>query len=335
MLKTNMRKECVAFFDISFHKKTGSGDFIREIIKSAGYRINDYWDDQKINIGNFRKRNYLFVFLFQYMPPLELLQKLKSNIIWAPMYDSLMSTPDLTLVRYSKLVKILSFSKNTTRRFKRLGFEIMEAQYFLKPNASSMVRADQPRLFLWQRRNIDFYTVKKMFDLKKLGKITIKVDPDPGYKGRFPSKADMKKYNIKVINGGLRKDRYIKLLNDCDIFLSPRDFEGIGISFLEAIARGKLVIAKDNPTMNEYIRSGYNGILFMKPKRIDLNTKEFKKIVGNSKRAAKEGYGRWKVKSKELINFFIKRKKKTGTAKHFLTLLKTMASHFWMTKPYH
>src|SRR6202012_2876394 len=37
--------------------------------------------------------------------------------------------------------------------------------------------------------------------------------------------------------------------------------EGVGITFLEAMARGCAVVAYDAPTMNEYIESGKTGVL--------------------------------------------------------------------------
>ena len=40
--------------------------------------------------------------------------------------------------------------------------------------------------------------------------------------------------------------------------------EGIGLGYLEAMALGKVVVAYDLATHNEYIRDGVNGHLFTK-----------------------------------------------------------------------
>lgn len=45
-------------------------------------------------------------------------------------------------------------------------------------------------------------------------------------------------------------------INEKAIFIAPRDYEGIGLSFLEAMAMGKAVVGVNNPTMNEYIADG-------------------------------------------------------------------------------
>jgi glycosyltransferase involved in cell wall biosynthesis len=47
-----------------------------------------------------------------------------------------------------------------------------------------------------------------------------------------------------------------------NVFVAPRRFEGIGLSFLEAMARGQVVIAENNATMNEYIVHDVNGLLY-------------------------------------------------------------------------
>ena len=51
------------------------------------------------------------------------------------------------------------------------------------------------------------------------------------------------------------------LLTHQKVFIAPRLAEGIGMSFLEAMAMGCAVIAQDDATMNEYIVHGKTGIL--------------------------------------------------------------------------
>jgi uncharacterized protein YkuJ len=328
-----MNRGKVAFFDISFHKKTGSGKFLRALIKSKGYKIDDFWDDQNINYSKIVQNNYNFVFLFQYLPPLDVLKKVKVNIIWAPMYDSILNTPDLTFVKYLRLnIKILSFSKSTTRRFERLGFEVMEVQYFLEPTKFLFRRVNKLRLFLWQRRNINMSAIKKFFDLREFEEVVIKIDPDPGYRIQLPSPSDFLKYHPKIITGHLSKKEYFRLLDGCNLFLSPRDFEGIGMTFLEAIARGKLVIAKNNPTMNEYIQNGYDGILFNKPERINLDKKKIDVMVKNSLKKCEEGYKKWQIQRLEIVDFFTKERVRVSCLKYHSILLRTMAHHLIFVK---
>jgi len=68
------------------------------------------------------------------------------------------------------------------------------------------------------------------------------------------------------------REKYLELLDWCDVFVAPRKREGIGLAYLEAMARGKLILAWNGSTMNEYIRHWENGLLFRKlPSRINLS----------------------------------------------------------------
>jgi len=59
-----------------------------------------------------------------------------------------------------------------------------------------------------------------------------------------------------------KREQYLKDLVKHNVYVAPRRFEGIGMSFLEAMAMGMCVVAENQPTANEYIVSGQNGILF-------------------------------------------------------------------------
>ena len=57
-------------------------------------------------------------------------------------------------------------------------------------------------------------------------------------------------------------EEYGRVLQEQNVFFAPRRYEGIGMSFLEAMSLGMAVISPDNPTMNEYISSGETGYLY-------------------------------------------------------------------------
>lgn len=111
-------------------------------------------------------------------------------------------------------------------------------------------------------------------------------------------------------------DRYRKLLSEANVFICPRYTEGIGMTMLEALARGMFVVAHNEPTANEYITDGVNGALidFYKyrdsnpdeslesPKLQDLNVTLCGQVA---RQRYLEGIDRWREKSKE-INFLIR-----------------------------
>jgi len=53
------------------------------------------------------------------------------------------------------------------------------------------------------------------------------------------------------------------------IYCYPSKLDGLGLSFLEALACGLPVIATDAPPMNEFIKDGYNGVLVKVAKRMN------------------------------------------------------------------
>ena len=76
------------------------------------------------------------------------------------------------------------------------------------------------------------------------------------------TEAERAQFSITQTRWFAEKDDYVKALADCQVFLAPRRTEGIGMSFLEAMALGLAVVAPDGATMNEYIQHGVNGFLY-------------------------------------------------------------------------
>ena len=63
------------------------------------------------------------------------------------------------------------------------------------------------------------------------------------------------------------------------IYIASRPYEGIGMSFLEAMADGRCVVAHDNTTHNEYIEHGKNGFLFDMEEDIIITATSRKKNI--------------------------------------------------------
>jgi glycosyltransferase involved in cell wall biosynthesis len=92
-------------------------------------------------------------------------------------------------------------------------------------------------------------------------------------------------------------------LKKSNIYLAPRKIEGIGLSFLEAMAIGMVVVAYDNGTMNEYIKHDYNGYLF-DSKDYQINFDNIMTVLNNSKTMVQKGWEKWE-RDKTIINNFI------------------------------
>jgi len=84
------------------------------------------------------------------------------------------------------------------------------------------------------------------------------------------------------------------------------------MSFLEAMAMGKCVIAPNVGTMNEYIISGINGVLYdidsdnnvkIIPEALSLDYDSIQTMGQNARKSIELGYQYWLSKEKELVEF--------------------------------
>lgn len=73
---------------------------------------------------------------------------------------------------------------------------------------------------------------------------------------------DSLRENITFL-GWIESDQYLDEMNQCDIFIHASQFEPFGIPPLDALCRGKLLIASDGVhSVNSIIVNGKNGYLF-------------------------------------------------------------------------
>jgi glycosyltransferase involved in cell wall biosynthesis len=70
------------------------------------------------------------------------------------------------------------------------------------------------------------------------------------------------KNKVKIINKRFDEIEQIKYLDSSEIFILPSKTEGHPQSLIEAMARGKIVIASDNPASRDIIIENKNGFLF-------------------------------------------------------------------------
>ncbi|MGA2477762.1 MAG: glycosyltransferase, partial [Spirochaetia bacterium] len=121
----------------------------------------------------------------------------------------------------------------------------------------------QSVFFPYRTSQISIETVGKLLSNCSISRMHFHLIPDPG--GRVPELDRSLFSNCREItySGWLNtEESYNTELETFESIISPRIAEGIGMTFLEAMSKGICVIAANRPTMNEYIRTGQNGILF-------------------------------------------------------------------------
>ena len=308
-----MGKKKLAFVDHNFHKKTKSGDFLREIFKEQ-YIIKDiWWSSRKENELIDQLKDFENIFFFQSLIPFYDLIKLKNkNLMWAPMYDNL----PLNNIYWKKIIfsniKILSFSKKINFQAKKFGCDFLKLKYFIKPkNYKIQKKIKKVNFFFWYRGGIKLTDWLNSIDSNIVKKIIYLDIPDPGKKSEIIEEKIIKKYKIKKVlnNQILNKKRYIEYVKRCDVFITPRKQEGIGMSLVEAISMNKYLFAYNDATMNEYIVNKKIGLLFNKKKITQFKLRNLNNNFNYRKKYADLGYKNWHVDKNKIIVFFQRKTK--------------------------
>lgn len=288
----------------AFHNKTKSNDFLQDILKTE-YEIEFFdFDNDNDSLDKFSElsgREYDTVVLFQIMPPVSSLKKYikYKHISFFPMYDATHFFNRGIWNEYREC-NIINFSSTLHNKCQSLGLSSYYIQYFPKP-AEITNQGEENALFFWQRREkINTNTIEKVLDVKVIKKLYLHSAPDPSNKTPEPSKI----WTDKIIHSNWfdSKDEMQAYIQNAALYFAPREFEGIGMSFLEAMAAGRCVIAPDNPTMNEYIINGKTGYLynFKSPQKIDL--KNIRDIQQASYDYIKTGYNKWEKEKFNILN---------------------------------
>ena len=304
-------KKKIAFIDHNFHQKTRSGDFLRKIL-SKEFSVDDYWwslKNQYKIIGDIKHYDYFF--FFQSLLPLEDLLKIRTKqIIWAPMYDNLDKSNSFWKKIKFLNIKILSFSDPVKKLCEKNDCNYLSLKFADKDKFIKSKNKKKVNIFFWYRNNISVYDWINYFNIKDINQIIYLDRPDPGKKSEKINIQDLKKFKIKVIKKDFfSKIKYLKLIKNCDIFVCPRKQEGIGMSFIEALAMGKYLIFHNDYTMKEYVKNKKIGFSISKnlTKKIDV------KLIFKSDKYryfhARNLYINW-TKNKDKIIKFYKHSKK-------------------------
>ncbi len=312
-MKTPAKKK-LAFIDHSFHKMTHSSEFFQEILRHE-YAIRVFFDEgwqggPEINPHEINAGNFDVVLFWQALPsPRNILRLTCENIIWIPMYDNERQRSGLGWRALHRLgLKVICFSKTLYETTQRFGINSLYVQYFPKPHEQE-VAYGMPRVFLWQRVNeIGWPLVKSILAGNNVEKIVLKADPDPSHIFDEPENKDVREFNIEVerdlkIADGTSYDDYLRLLSSCNVFIAPRLSEGIGLSFLEAMAMGMCVVGPNRPTMNEYVSPGNTGFLFDPERHDPIDLADFAGCGSRARAWIANGWTEWQASLPAILDF--------------------------------
>lgn len=298
-----MEKIKIAYIGPQFHKKTKSTEFLKNLLCEK-FEVHEYYTEEiNLNKKIFNSEEYKIVILFQLLLSFNELKKIKAKIIWFPMYDGMDRIPFTYIYLRLLNIKVICFSKKADYLAKLSGLESKYLQYF--PEITKENKIKGIKILFWiRKREVDWPILKKILENQIPDELILKINFDPGQKPRLPTKEEIKKYNITIIDKWLSKEELEKIIDSCNIYIQPRYREGIGQGFLDAMSRGLCIISPNNGTMNEYIIDKKNGFLFnaISPQKINLNNIE--KIQKEIFSIAQSKKNNWIVK-KKFINRYI------------------------------
>ena len=296
----------LAFVDNSFHKKTKSTNFLRNILRKK-YKIKNFWQ-YDYNINDLATFEYIF-FCQSFISFRDLLRLKKSKIIWCPMYDSLSNfDPKIWKICSILNIKILSFSEEVNKLCKKNKVKYLYCKFFFKPKKKIINKSKKLKIFFWYRGQIQLKEWIKYFNLSEISKIYYYDLVDPFYKKEIFNKSELKKYKLQFIKGGFAKNNsiYLKKVKESDVFVAPRKKEGIGMSFLEALSFSNYVIAYNQSTMNEYLSNSKLGFLFDEKTKKKIILRNIKNFSNFRYKFLKNEYLKWISSKYKIENIYRK-----------------------------
>ncbi|MFN8379620.1 MAG: glycosyltransferase [Anaerolineae bacterium] len=199
-------------------------------------------------------------------PSTESLQQSQHKVVWVPMWDEVHAQSLDFWRALPANLRILSFCSALTKQTRAAGLDTFDVRYFCDPAAQSLARWDGDRVaFYWNRRGlVSPRFLERWCEALRIDCLLYKPQLDPFVPQRLAVELPRKlgKTLVETLPHFDHRDDFFRRMEPVNIFLAPRAHEGIGLAFLEAMARGCAVFAFDGATMNEYIQHGQNGFLF-------------------------------------------------------------------------
>ena len=301
-------KNNILFIDHSYHKITRSSEFFVSLLR-ARFNVNHIYVDpgrplpfDKNIIADIDR---VVIWQMDYLAPIFL--SLGVPTIVVPMYDG---SAALSYKHWLFLsgAKFINFSFNLHTRITALGCESLLVKYFPESSENEFISDFSVfKCFFWQRRaehGIHWKLLNHVIG-EVLAELHIHDAPDDA-KSYFPLPgADSLNYKVSSSTWFQDSREMQALMNRANIYFAPRLSEGIGMGFLEAMAKGMVVIAPNQPTHNEYIVNGVNGYLYdpNSPTSITLTPIDARNISKWAIDTIRQGRKNWEASFDQISDF--------------------------------
>ena len=230
------------------------------------------WDGT--HISNIPPKGILV--FFQYPPPLEIANNPNYKVLWIPMWDHIRKYTDSFWAAIPKSVRVIAFSEIVAKQSRANNLPTLRLQYY--PNDQDKHKADRNDkriLFYWNRTGlIGRDDLAKLCAVLHIKTLYFQNQLDPGLISNLDYRLPNTLGNTDVVHLPihLSSSRYNEILDQANIYIAPRTYEGVGLSFINALSRGCFVLGHYAPTMNEYITHNRDGFLFDLKEKYSLHS---------------------------------------------------------------
>lgn len=307
----------IAYVDHSFHQKTLSTQFLPDILRKHGHEVDFFWDEEwkggaQTPFSEVADYDIVIMFQARCQTQQRYFRKLHPNVIYIPMLDmfGIYKGARYNLAHHWEPFqgcKVLSFSSALHSIVTAFGIRSFPVRYY-QPPVACRLPTDGLRGFFWIRHedHVSWPMVRELIKKAFFLSVHLHISPDPGSpKPALPTEEEIKKFNITTSTWFESKRDFFDTLEQANVFFAPRREEGIGQSFLEAMARGQCVVAPDHGTMNEYIVHGMNGLLYTAERPAPVDFSGFVKQGESGRSSVEYGYMRWLEQEQQVVDFIL------------------------------
>ncbi|MET3781265.1 hypothetical protein ABIC32_001910 [Brevundimonas sp. 1080] len=298
------------FVDHAFHTSTASSQFFIDLLKRR-FDVKIAHIDPPSNIAEetialAASMDVVVIWQMDYIAPVFLALGIPTVVV--PMYDGSATMPDLHWI-WSAKAQFVNFSFTLHHRVAGLGNKSFLARYFT-PVVSQSERATFKtglRAFLWQRRpehGISAPAIMKLLH-GQIESLHVHNAPDePHLDTRAYKVSSTSSCTVTQTSWFPNAADYHAALAQANVFIAPRRAEGIGMALLEAMSRGMLIVACDEPTHNEYISNWLNGVLYNPDEAhsVTITADQAESLGHLAYETAKIGRQNWELQALELLD---------------------------------
>lgn len=306
-----------------YQKKTRSFEFFADIAREVFESLDifyDYYENENefpvaraesLRAYEVKNGNYDRIIVWQSEAALEQLLRVEvpaENLLFVPMYDSFIHWGE-AIFKMATQVKMICFSRAMSHALHGKGIDNLCVQYFPEPQPSARRKTTGPlKVLYWHRRDEGVENLRQLLSSispAEVVELSVMNQPDPGHARLDLDPFSSRAIQVREVAWTSSRSDYLQNLADFDLYVAPRRYEGIGMSFLDAMARNVVCYGPEASTFNEYNFRFYNSLI-APPKQPVITKQHLTLLKENLATYMEEGYRQWRDHGRELVKACLK-----------------------------